>query len=102
MRADRDDAADDLVPRHHRENLRAPVGMRLMKVRMADSRIEDFDLHIVRTRLAPFEGEGGERRMGFERGIAFDLDHSCDSFHESARHGAGESRIIGAFIRSTS
>ena len=55
--ADLDHAADDLMPRNDRIHAPSPVIAGLVKVRMADSAIENLHHHIVRARGPPLEGE---------------------------------------------
>jgi hypothetical protein len=75
FRADFDDTPDDLMARHHRVEGITPVAPRLMHIGMADAAIENFNLDIVRPRLAPLDAERRHRGFGILNGISADGRH---------------------------
>ncbi len=60
LRAHARHAADDLVPRHHREDRVAPLPAGLMDVRVTDTAEQDLDEHVARADFAAIDPERSE------------------------------------------
>src|SRR5437667_9847007 len=73
-----DHAPDDLVSGHAWIRRKAPLISRDMQVRVADSAKKNFNLHISRCRLAPFERERLQRLVRRVGGITFSRKHVID------------------------
>ena len=67
------DDADDLVARHHRVGLRAPVAVDGVDVGVADAGVLDLDEHVVGSDCSAFDGDGDEGLAGGGRGVGVDL-----------------------------
>src|SRR5207244_12734596 len=74
------DSAEDLVAWHDRKLRVPPVVVHLVHVAVANATIENFNLDIVRYRVASLDRHGRNRRLGRERAIGRRL----------VRHGRGE------------
>ena len=73
--ADLGDSADDLVARHHRIDSVVPLVAGRMQVGMAHPAVEDFDLHVARTRLAPLEVKPIQRGRRAPGSVSKRFDH---------------------------
>jgi hypothetical protein len=69
-------ATDDLVSGHAWISGKTPLISRDMQVRVADSAEKNFNLHISRRRLAPFERERLQRLVRRVGGITFRCKHN--------------------------
>src|SRR2546426_10034255 len=67
------DSADDLVAWHDRKLRVPPIVVNLVHVAVANATVEDFNLDIVRSRIASLDRHGRNRRLGFGGAIGRSL-----------------------------
>ena len=73
-----DDGADNLVAGHHREDaVRAPLGLDLVQVRVADAAVLDVDGDVVVAGRAALDGVRDDGRLRPQGGVGSDGRHNC-------------------------
>src|SRR2546422_5058443 len=87
------DSADDLVAWYDRKVRVLPVVVHLVHVAVADAAIEDLDLDVVRSRFAPFDRHGSNRRLRCAGAVGRSLPG-----HGQARTGARVSLLCSLWM----